>query len=265
MKRWLIGAAVVAVAVTVGAAYAAIPGSNGTIDGCYEKATGKLRVVDAEAGKTCKKSEEPIAWSRQGPKGDPGATGPAGPAGPQGPAGPAGTSFGTGAGLELIDLGSFGNVLQLTPGHRLPQGCAAGQVPARAGAGWACGGGGGAAASSHAYVGKGIGAAVGGAGSVVASVTVPAGSYVISGKTTLINFDGDAQDASCRLSTGDVSALRLGGTGEGLEEIGANQMVVTVADAATFGADTTIDMHCSTFAGTSSRAVLTALSVGGVN
>ena len=42
-------------------------------------------------------------------------------------------------------------------------------------------------------------------------------------------------------------------------------MIVTVADAATVGGDTTIDMHCGTFDGIASSAVLTATSVGGIN
>jgi hypothetical protein len=95
------------------------------ISGCYEKRTGVLRVIDAEAGKTCTQWETPISWSQQGPKGDqgpagvpgekgavgdrgpqgePGERGPQGPAGlngskgdpgdagPAGPAGPAGTA-----------------------------------------------------------------------------------------------------------------------------------------------------------------------------
>ena len=39
-------------AVTAGAALATIPGSTGVINGCYEKRTGILRVVHAEAGRS---------------------------------------------------------------------------------------------------------------------------------------------------------------------------------------------------------------------
>ena len=46
--------AVAAFAATAGGvAYATIPGSNGTINGCYEKRTGILRVIDAGAGAKC--------------------------------------------------------------------------------------------------------------------------------------------------------------------------------------------------------------------
>ena len=58
--------AVATVAVSAGVGYAAIPGSNGVINGCFEKRTGLLRVSDAEAGKSCLSLETPISWSQQG-------------------------------------------------------------------------------------------------------------------------------------------------------------------------------------------------------
>lgn len=89
----------VALATAAGIGYAAIPGTNGVISGCYGKQVGVLRVIDAEAGKTCNSLENPIAWNEQGqpgpqgapgPKGDKGDTGAQGPQGPQGPAGAVG-------------------------------------------------------------------------------------------------------------------------------------------------------------------------------
>ncbi len=52
-----------------------------TINACYNKKTGALRISAA-----CKKTEDPISWSQgaggeQGPKGDPGPQGPQGPQG----------------------------------------------------------------------------------------------------------------------------------------------------------------------------------------
>ena len=91
--------ALIAFAVTAGGvAYATIPGSNGTINGCYEKRTGALRVIDADAGAKCTSFETPISWNQQGPKGPSGPAGPGGPAGadgapgPTGPAGPQGAT-----------------------------------------------------------------------------------------------------------------------------------------------------------------------------
>jgi hypothetical protein len=79
-----------------GIALATIPGSNGVINGCFEKRTGLLRVIDTEAGKTCTQWETPISWNQKGEqglqgiqgekgdKGDPGVPGEDGAAGAPG-------------------------------------------------------------------------------------------------------------------------------------------------------------------------------------
>jgi hypothetical protein len=78
--------AAVAVVVAIGGiAYAAIPSSNGTIQGCYQKANGSLRVV--ESATECKKNEQAISWNQKGQPGPPGAQGEAGPRGASGPKG----------------------------------------------------------------------------------------------------------------------------------------------------------------------------------
>nr|MDQ4041696.1 hypothetical protein [Actinomycetota bacterium] len=60
---------VVAVAfVTGGLAIASIPGNDGTISGCYDNRSGILRVIDAEAGGSCRTSETPLTWSQTGPQ-----------------------------------------------------------------------------------------------------------------------------------------------------------------------------------------------------
>jgi hypothetical protein len=92
--RWLLGGAVVGSIVAGGAAFAAIPGSSGVINGCYQKNVGNLRVIDPSAGDSCRPSEIEISWSQTGPQG---ATGPTGPQGPQGPQGPKGDTGATGA------------------------------------------------------------------------------------------------------------------------------------------------------------------------
>ena len=55
--------AVVAVA-GAGAAWGAIPAPDGTIQGCYHKTKGNLRVVDSPVD--CKPAERPLAWSQHG-------------------------------------------------------------------------------------------------------------------------------------------------------------------------------------------------------
>lgn len=65
-----------AVAATGAVAVAAIPNSDGTLQGCYMSGgtmKGLLRVVDSSAD--CKSTETAISWSQRGPKGDPGPSG----------------------------------------------------------------------------------------------------------------------------------------------------------------------------------------------
>ncbi len=85
--------AVVALASMGGIAWAAIPGDDGLIRGCYTKVGGILRVIDTAKGQHCHGTlEVPITWSQQGPQGDPGAQGPAGRTGAAGRDGTDGAS-----------------------------------------------------------------------------------------------------------------------------------------------------------------------------
>jgi hypothetical protein len=86
-----------------GVALATIPGSTGVINGCYEKRTGILRVIDAEAGKTCLSFETPINWNQKGLKGDPGVEGAQGPPGPPGAKGDPGPPGPPGAGIASLE------------------------------------------------------------------------------------------------------------------------------------------------------------------
>lgn len=99
--RWLriLVASSALLALAGGVAWAAIPSASGTINGCYQKSSGVLRVIDPDTGKTCTPSEIPISWNQRGPQGVPGPAGPtgeAGPAGPEGPQGPEGPKGETG-------------------------------------------------------------------------------------------------------------------------------------------------------------------------
>jgi hypothetical protein len=63
--------AITALVVAIGGvAYAAIPDSNGTIHGCYQKENGNLRVVASATD--CKTNETAIQWNQQGPPGQSG-------------------------------------------------------------------------------------------------------------------------------------------------------------------------------------------------
>ena len=58
--------AAIAVAATVGVAYAAIPDANGVIRACYSRSGGALRVSD---NGTCKSTEISLTWNNVGPAG----------------------------------------------------------------------------------------------------------------------------------------------------------------------------------------------------
>ena len=55
----MLGGAALVVALG-GVAGASIPGSDGTVTGCYNKKTGLIRVIDAEAGQACTPGENRI-------------------------------------------------------------------------------------------------------------------------------------------------------------------------------------------------------------
>ena len=107
----LLGAAVVAGVSLAGAAYAAVPGEDGVIHGCYT-ADGTLRVIDPSSSdrrkRECTSRETAVSWNQEGPQGEAGPAGEPGPAGADGamgPAGPAGEPGARGAQGEKGDTG----------------------------------------------------------------------------------------------------------------------------------------------------------------
>jgi hypothetical protein len=54
------------IALGAGIAYAAIPGPTGTISACYNAANGAIRVIDVEAGASCRPGEQMLGWSQLG-------------------------------------------------------------------------------------------------------------------------------------------------------------------------------------------------------
>jgi hypothetical protein len=141
-KKALVAIGVAALAVGAGAALGAI-GTGSTINLCYAKSNGTLRVIAASS--RCRRHETALTWTQsapgpkgdtgpQGPKGDPGPAGPAGPVGAKGDAGsagPAGAKGDTGAQGAEGPKGEPGAAgLQGPPGAVGPQGPTGLQGPA---------------------------------------------------------------------------------------------------------------------------------------
>lgn len=79
---------IVVIGIVTGRQLAAVssPAQDGTIYGCVETNSGRIRLIGAARG-ACLPSETPVSWNVQGPKGDTGASGPQGTQGVQGPPG----------------------------------------------------------------------------------------------------------------------------------------------------------------------------------
>src|SRR4051794_34341723 len=126
-----LGALVIAVlAVTAGVALAtdaveSVVGADGTMQGCYAKANGQLRLVSSAV--ECRPSELAVSWSHTGPQGDAGAQGPQGPAGPQGGRGAQGVAGPQGVQGEKGIQGEKGDIG--APGDRGAQGLKGDQGP----------------------------------------------------------------------------------------------------------------------------------------
>ena len=68
LRRLLIGTAVLVALAIVGVAWATIPSKDGTINACYMKATGIVRIIDPDT-QQCHRWETPISWNQTGPQG----------------------------------------------------------------------------------------------------------------------------------------------------------------------------------------------------
>lgn len=94
-KLLLITAALAAVALAGGIAYATIPDGAGVIHACYSKSGDTLRVIDSSTS-SCKGNETALNWNAQGPAGPQGPKGDTGPQGPKGDTGLQGPKGDTG-------------------------------------------------------------------------------------------------------------------------------------------------------------------------
>ncbi len=81
-------AAVLVLAIGVGAAMGVTSGGTAVVHGCYLKSSGRLRIV---SGPRCHKGEKSLSWNQRGSQGLKGAQGLPGSQGPQGSLGPQGS------------------------------------------------------------------------------------------------------------------------------------------------------------------------------
>jgi hypothetical protein len=111
-------AAVAALALAAGVAYATIPDGQGVIHACYRTNKGDVRVIDSGS---CAAGEAALSWNQTGPQGPAGPAGPQGlqgpqgPRGPEGPAGPPGDPA-TGATVYWVKVNADGTSVALV-GH----------------------------------------------------------------------------------------------------------------------------------------------------
>jgi hypothetical protein len=177
IPKLAVASAVTALGVTAAVASGAIPSSSdGVIHACYQKPgllsnPGAVRVIDQEEGQRCRSNETPLAWNSKGPQGDPGPQGPQGERGPQGLQGRKGDTGATGPAGPKGDKGDKGD-----PGP------------------------------SAAFTVTGPDVVFGDDVAdmrVVASKTIPAGSYAINAKVELRNSDDEVAIPRCQLVAGD--------------------------------------------------------------
>jgi hypothetical protein len=220
--------ALITFAITAGGvAYATIPGSNGTINGCYEKRAGALRVIDADAGAKCTSSEMPISWNQQGQRGPTGATGAQGPmgaqgskgdtgsTGPQGPTGPAGPAGAPGP-SDLYDANQRETVT-LTPSYQS-----------------------------------------------IAQLSLPPGTYFVSGNVQLESLADEANDlfVTCGLQSSDSG----GNIGDSQAAVGKEYYAigsVAVQGAQTALVDRTVALICHASVGLTPAAPAKLYAYGG--
>ena len=222
----IIGSALVLILLATSVTLATIPGSSGVITGCFNKSGGSLRVIDTDFD-SCSSNETLLTWNQPGPQGPigpmgpQGVTGATGPTGPRGPAGPAGPTGATGAAGPAGPAGDGGQAY-------------------------------------FAFITNFGG--LENAGKDVLSINVPTGKYLVKASLSLTNAVDSAQNATCRLNTGDSSEDFLGGNGDA-----ASRLPMALLDTADFTSPGTVTLHCQGFGAVISRANLAVIAASAIN
>ncbi len=225
------------VVAAAGITSAAIPGADGQVKACYAKTNGILlgiphskgdvRVVDAS--ETCRSYETAISWNQRGPEGE------------QGPPGVSGADGADGVdGIDGAD-GLDGPAGPAGPqGPQGLQGPSGPQGPA------------GPSGTSAVYIVEGHPTAY--QNSV--ELTVPPGSYLLTGTGEAYNHDGDDQTHSCRLATGAEWSHY---------QDSLQSEAFAIQDTQYFPGRTTISLQCHGHEVLASGLTLTALKVDAIN
>jgi hypothetical protein len=196
----LVAAAALAAIGISGLAVASIPDAGGVIHGCYDKATGALRVIDSDAKQVCQDGENAINWQQFGVTGINAGNGLAGGGGP---------------GDVNLDV-NYGEVQARVAGR------------CRNGAIWRITENGGADCSGPEVVmgqrtlPEGTSGDLRG-GRVIARLRVPAGAHLVQARVQIQGYGSPSTNPSalhavvaCRLEAGGasdrtLSTVRLGG------------------------------------------------------
>lgn len=193
---------------------------------CVEKRTHRARIV--RVTERCRRTEVRMTWKHYRRTAGPGNAGPAGPTGPEGPPGAQGATGAAGAQGPAGPAGEHG-----PQGERGPQGVPG--VP-------------GAAGPSDIYTTTGSPLQLDGTDQDVASLTLPAGSYLLQGQARLESLVGGAglYFVRCRVRDRGVGLPAVGGgstteTDAGNADPDEGNMIVT-APLVTDGG--TVTLHC---------------------
>lgn len=233
--RKILGLIAVILLITSGSrATASIPHSTtGVITGCYTTIGGILKVVDKQAGVDCGPGATELPWNQTGPQGPEGPLGPTGPQGPQGdtgstgPQGPQGIQGIQGVQGEQGETGTTGAAGATGPqggiGPQGPQGETGPQGPASGGT---------------VYIDLNAGPNQVNGTETVASITVPAGKYLVQAKAWVDQTVGSESFVLCALS--DLGVF----DGTRLNASTVNYAAVVAQEVAEDDVEFTIEYEC---------------------
>jgi hypothetical protein len=240
----LVALVVAAAAVATGIAYASIPDSSGVIHGCYNLNGAKgtngtpLNIVNSDVA-SCSKGQTEVAWGQTGPPGAPGQDG------------TSVTSASVGAGnADCPDGGS-----QFTAGTSVTYACNGAKGDK---------GDTGATGPSAAYTNYGDGVHTFGSGltQTIASVTLPAGSHILSASVSVGKNQDDDTHASCSFVS--AGALNAQGALASLEGVFQVRMPM-IGDVTISTNDTSVFLRCTALDGSiSAGGEMNAIKVGSI-